>query len=82
VPDKASLQRGAIAAALVTQMAVVTVLGGLLGQLLDARFSTGPWLMTGGFVGGFVVGMSTLFAWLTRSSRTDDDDTPPDDPPA
>jgi hypothetical protein len=80
VPDKASLQRGAMAAALVTQMAVVTVLGGLLGRMLDARFSTGTWLTTGGFVGGFVAGMTTLFAGLSRLSRTDADDSPPDPP--
>jgi hypothetical protein len=69
-----------MAAALVTQMAVVTVLGGLLGQTLDARFSTGPWLMTGGFAGGFVAGMTTLYAGITRLFRTDADDTPPDPP--
>jgi hypothetical protein len=62
-----------MAAALVTQMAVLTVLGGLLGQQLDARFATGPWLMTAGFVGGFVVGLLTLFQGLQRLFRTDDD---------
>jgi F0F1-type ATP synthase assembly protein I len=69
-----------MAAALVTQMAVLTVLGGLLGRQLDARFATEPWLMTGGFVGGFVAGMTTLFAGLTRILRTDADE-PPSDPP-
>jgi hypothetical protein len=62
-----------MATALVTQMAVVTVLGGLLGQQLDARLDTGPWLTTAGFGGGFVVGMLTLFKGLNRLFRTDDD---------
>lgn len=69
-----------MAAALVSQMAVVTVLGGLLGRQLDARFSTEPWLMTGGFVGGFAAGMIALYAGFTRLFRTDEDDSPTDPP--
>jgi hypothetical protein len=61
-----------MAAALVTQMAVVTVLGGLLGQQLDARFATGPWLTTAGFGGGFVVGLVTLYQGLRRLFPADD----------
>ena len=72
MPQPASLARGAMAAALVIQMAVVTVLGGLLGQQLDARFATGPWLTTVGFVGGFVVGLLTLFQGLRRLFPNDD----------
>ena len=73
MPQPASLARGAMAAALVTQMAVVTVLGGLLGQQLDARLATGPWLTTAGFAGGFVVGLVMFFLGLRRLFPTDDD---------
>lgn len=76
--DPDFLKRGAQAAALVTNMAVLTVVGGWLGHWLDARLNTEPWLMVTGFFLGFVSGMLALFRILTQLTPEDDDDEPPD----
>lgn len=78
MPDPASNARGARAAALVTQMAVTTVLGGLVGRVLDTRFDTAPWLLVAGFVGGFAIGLSTFLRYVLRAEP--DDDEPPAPP--
>ena len=75
--DPDTLKRGAQAAALVTNMAVMTVIGGFAGHWLDARLDTAPWLMVTGFFLGFAAGMIPLFQTLTRLPD-DDDDQPPD----
>ena len=78
MPDPATLARGARAAALVSQMAVVTVLCGGLGWWLDGRYGTAPWLLAGGFIGGFALGLVPLFTILLRPDPTDDEQ--PTDP--
>lgn len=70
-------ERGAQAAALVTQMAMVTLLLGGLGGLADDRLATEPFGLLFGLLGGFALGMKTLFTGLQRLS----DDQPPSDPP-
>ena len=79
MPDPATLARGARGAALVTQMAVITVLCGGLGGWLDGRYGTAPWLLAGGFIGGFALGLVPLFTILLRPDPTDDEQ--PTDPP-
>lgn len=76
MPDPDSLKRGAQAGALVTQMAVSTVVGAGLGRWLDARFDTEPWLMVLGLFGGFASGLTVLFTGITRLQREDDDEPP------
>lgn len=71
------LARGARAAALVTQMAVVTALGGFLGNLADSHFQTQPLLISAGFISGFAIG---TFAMLKGLLQTPDDDTTPHPP--
>ncbi|HHO50459.1 MAG TPA: AtpZ/AtpI family protein [Deltaproteobacteria bacterium] len=66
------LERGAQAAALVTQMTISTVVGGFLGRRLDAWLQTEPWGMVTGFILGFSAGMLSMFRILLR--RDDDDD--------
>lgn len=79
MPDPATLARGARAAALVSQMAVITVLCGGLGFWLDHRYDTTPWLLAGGTLGGFALGLVPLFTVLLRPEP--DDDAEPADPP-
>ena len=79
MPDPATLARGARAAALVSQMAVVTVLGGLVGQQLDTRLQTAPWLLLAGFLGGFAIGLFTFLRFVLRVEPGDDE---PPAPPA
>jgi len=78
VPDPTTLARGARAAALVSQMAVVTVTCGGIGWWLDQRYDTSPWLLAGGFIGGFALGLVPLFTILLRHEPSDDDQ--PTDP--
>lgn len=73
-------KRGAQAAALVTQMALVTLLLGGLGGLADARLATDPFGLLLGLLGGFALGLKTLFTGLQRLNE-DTDDHPPSDPP-
>jgi F0F1-type ATP synthase assembly protein I len=75
VADPEILMRGVRAAALVSQMAVITVLCGGLGWWLDGRYGTAPWLLAGGFIGGFALGLVPLFTTLLRPDPTDDDPT-------
>ncbi|MCB9699363.1 MAG: AtpZ/AtpI family protein [Alphaproteobacteria bacterium] len=77
--DPDAIRRGAAAAALVTQMAVITVLGGWIGRQLDSWLDTGTALQLSGFVAGFVLGMIPLLTTLTRQPP-DDDQQPPDPP--
>lgn len=65
--------QAARSAAAVTQLAVATVAGGLLGQWGDARFDTAPALMVTGFTLGFAAGLIGLFRILPSP---DDDDEP------
>lgn len=74
-----SFGSGARAAALVSQMATMTIVGALLGRWLDSRFSTGNALLLVGLFGGFTLGMVSLFGTLARLEG-DDDDRPPDPP--
>jgi F0F1-type ATP synthase assembly protein I len=71
---------GIRAAALVTQMGVLTILGALAGWWLDARFDTGRGLLLVGLFGGFTLGMVALFRYLSRPEPSDDDQRPPDPP--
>jgi F0F1-type ATP synthase assembly protein I len=73
VPDPSALARGARAAALVSQMVVITVVCGGLGWWLDERNGTTPWLLAGGFIGGFALGLVPLFTTLLRPDPSDDD---------
>lgn len=77
------LRRGAAAAALVTQMAVLTVVGGWGGRQLDGWLLTGPLLQIAGFVTGFTIGLATFLRYVTRPDPTTSgpDDQPPADPP-
>lgn len=73
---RASLRvQGVKAAALVTQMAVTTVLGGMLGRQLDGWFATDSLMTMMGILAGFTIGMATLFRFLLRRTDDDDDDT-------
>lgn len=74
-----ALASAARAAALVTQMAVITVLGGLLGRQLDARFATEPALLLVGLFGGFTLGMFAIFRRLTALGSPPDVDRPDHD---
>jgi hypothetical protein len=73
VADPAALGRGVRAAALVSQMAVITVLCGGIGWWLDGRYDTAPWLLAGGFIGGFALGLVPLFTFLLRPDPPDDE---------
>ncbi|MBX2799384.1 MAG: AtpZ/AtpI family protein [Myxococcales bacterium] len=68
------MEQGARAAAMVTQMVVTTAIGGWIGQQLDERFLTEPWLMVSGFTLGFSMGMIALLRVLTRNNQSDDDE--------
>jgi F0F1-type ATP synthase assembly protein I len=59
-------------------MAVSTVLCGGLGWWLDQRYDTAPWLLAGGTIGGFALGLVPLFSVLLRPEP--DDDSEPADP--
>lgn len=59
-------------------MAVVTVVCGGIGWWLDKRYDTTPWLLAGGFIGGFAIGLVPLLYFLLRPDSTDDDQ--PTDP--
>ena len=70
--------QGAKAAAVVSQMAISTVVAGLIGRQADLWLETsGPWLAITGFVLGFTLGMITLLRSLTPPPSHDDDDHPP-----
>ena len=75
-----SFAAGAQAAALVTQMAVSTIVCGGLGGWLDSRLATGHGLLIAGLLGGFATGMVALFRGLSRLETSDDDERPPDPP--
>ena len=75
VPQESLRAQGVQAAALVTQMAVMTVLGGILGRQLDGWFATGTLSTMLGILAGFTIGMVTLFRFLLRRTDDDDDDT-------
>ena len=60
------------AAALVTQMAVVTVVGAVLGRELDARLATAPWLLLIGLFGGFSAGMVAMVRGLSQIGSDDE----------
>ena len=77
--DPDALRRGATAAALVTQMTVLTVLCGWVGGQADGWFHTQPTLQTAGFLFGFTLGMASLLRTLARLAPPDDE--PPSDPP-
>ena len=76
MPDPTTLERGAQAAALVTNMAVSTAALGWLGHWLDTRFETAPWLLVIGISLGFSAGMFALFKGLSRLNPDDDDESP------
>ncbi len=77
--DPDSLRRAATAAALVTQMAVLTVLGGWAGRQADGWLDTRSTWQTAGYVAGFALGMFTFLRTISRLRPPDDE--PPTDPP-
>lgn len=82
--EPGSLRRGATAAALVSQMTVLTVLCGWGGRQLDGRLLTAPQLQTAGFVLGFTLGLANFLrhvSQLAPPDPPDHDDQPPPDPP-
>jgi hypothetical protein len=79
VRDPDGFTKAARAAALVTQMTVITALGGWFGAYLDGRFATEPWLFFAGLASGFAIGMLAMFKGLT-GLRPPDDQQPPDPP--
>jgi F0F1-type ATP synthase assembly protein I len=70
--------RGARAAAFVTQMAVITVVGGWLGNLADSRLGTEPWLVSAGFITGFAIGVFAMLKGLLRTFNDEDSSHPPE----
>jgi len=66
------LAKAARSAAAVTQLAVATVAGGLIGQWGDTRFDTAPALLVTGFLLGFAGGLVALFRILLTLDRDDD----------
>jgi len=60
-------------------MAVLTVLSLCLGQLLDSRLGTEPWLLLLFTIGGFGVGLGRLVQGLNRLQKADEEH-PTDDP--
>lgn len=77
--DPDSVRRGATAAALVTQMTVLTVLGGWGGGQLDGWWNTAPICQTVGYLTGFSLGLASFLTTISRLSTPDDE--PPSDPP-
>ncbi len=77
--DPDALRRGATAAALVTQMTVLTVLCGWGGEQADEWFHTRPTLQTAGFLIGFTLGLASFLRTISRLAPPDDE-SPPDPP--
>lgn len=77
--DLGSLRVAFLAAAHVTQMAVVTAAGVWLGSWLDSRFGTDPWLILLCSLVFGAGGMFRLYYGLTHLPD-DDDRNPPDAP--
>ena len=73
-----SLRRAVQAAALVTELVVVTTLALWAGSSLDTWLGTSPWLLFAGTVLGFTAGLFRLIPALARLQENDDD--PPDHP--
>lgn len=61
-----SLAKGYQLAGLGVGMAVQVVAGALAGYYLDQKCQTEPWLLLLGTLGGFVLGLRTLFRALKR----------------
>lgn len=59
------------ASSLGIEVAVATLLGGLLGWWLDGRYHTKPWLMLGGLVLGAVIGW--IDVWLQVRGMNNDE---------
>lgn len=76
--DPDLLRRAMPAAGLGLQFAIAACGGMLLGHWLDGRWGTEPWLLFGGALLGFVLGIVQL---LRGYSRLSPDDRPPNDRP-
>jgi F0F1-type ATP synthase assembly protein I len=76
--DSSGLRRAYAAAALVTEVAVLTGVGLWLGSLADGRFGVEPWGVLFGTFIGFGAGLTRLFVAIQRLDPPNDD--PRDDP--
>ena len=54
------------AAAMVTEMAILTIAGGFAGEWLDKQLQTSPLLLFVGILAGFLLGMYRLYTTLKR----------------
>ncbi len=59
------------ASSLGIEVAVATLLGGLLGWWLDGRWHTKPWLMLGGLVLGAIIGWVDVWLQIRNMDDTD-----------
>jgi len=72
VLDPTFLRQAYQAAALVTQMAFIAILGTVAGAALDARLGTEPFGLLTLSAGGLALGLAQMFRGL-RSLQGDDD---------
>lgn len=75
--DQSGLRRAFAAAALVTEVAVLTAGCLLLGNLADGYLGSSPWLALIGVFGGFAAGIARLFQALNRLTNDEPEDHPP-----
>lgn len=68
------LKRLALITAVITEMAVLVVVGTVAGFWLDTRFDTSPLLLTGLSLAGLILGMVGLTRRLKRLSTSEDHD--------
>ena len=72
--DPSFLKRLALITAVITEMAVLVVVGTIAGYWLDARLGTSPVLLMGLSMAGLIFGMVRLTRNLNRHASTDDHD--------
>jgi F0F1-type ATP synthase assembly protein I len=77
--DPGFLKRAMPVAALATELALLAGGGVVLGNWLDGKLGTGPWLTVLLLLGGFIGGTLNLFHGLARIQGNDDE--PPANPP-
>jgi F0F1-type ATP synthase assembly protein I len=79
--DPRTLRRYGRATASVTELVVMVVLGVYLGDALDSRLRTAPWLLLGCTTAALTVGMVRLTLAMRGLADPDDPLPPHDHPP-
>jgi F0F1-type ATP synthase assembly protein I len=61
------LKTGSRISALGLELGLSVALGATVGGWLDARWSTGPWILYAGLVLGLIAGLRSIFRFVRRT---------------